>query len=305
MAEPHEHGGGEEVPCPPEEIVFDPRTGSRICKRDGRVIDDLVPTEEAEWRAYTAEERLARTRVGAPLSLSEPNMGATADMVRRPGSRLPSRGPHLRRRGLFGHPSSSIDRNVNQALAYIREIVRKKGFPPEVEQEAARIYREAAARGLTRGRSIEIMAAAAVYAACRIVRNVTCTLEEIASLVRGREGEVKREVGRCFRLLVKDLGLKIPVIRPEAYVSRIVSALGLPDEIVPEAIRIIEIAKKKGLTAGKDPSGLAAAAVYLAAQRRGFRKTQKEVANVAGVTEVTVRNRYKEISKVLSEAGLA
>ncbi len=293
-------------PCPPEEIVYDPHRGVKICKKYGYVIEESVISEDAEWRAYTPEEKQRRTRVGAPLSISDPNYGVDSVLTRRYGTRLPHKVTRLIRTGGMGFAGAgvtSIDRNINQALSKIKEIAASLGLPDYVEDEAARIYREAAARGLTRGRSISVMAAAAIFAACRI-HNHPCTLEDVAKVVDVRDADPKREIGRCFRLLARDLNLKIPVIKPELYVSRIASALGLPEDVQAGAMRIIEIAKKYGLTAGKDPSGLAAAAVYMAAQKKGYKKTQKEVANVAGVTEVTVRNRYKEIMKILKKEGI-
>lgn len=293
-------------PCPPDEIVFDPQRGVKICKKYGYVIEEGVISEDAEWRAYTPEEKQRRTRVGAPLSVSDPNYGVDSVLMRRYGTRLPSKVTKLIRAGgagVAGAGVSSIDRNINQALGKIKEIVASLGLPEYIEDEAARIYREATARGLTRGRSISVMAAAAVFAACR-VHNHPCTLEDVARVVDVREGDSKREIGRCFRLLSRDLSLRIPVIKPELYVSRIASALGLPEDVQAGAMRIIEIAKKHGLTAGKDPSGLAAAAVYMAAQKKGYKKTQKEVASVAGVTEVTVRNRYKEIVSILKRENI-
>ncbi|GAB6148014.1 transcription initiation factor IIB [Stetteria hydrogenophila] len=307
MPEKNEKGkkAGEGLPpCPPEEIVYDPWLGVKICRKYGYIIEEGVISDDAEWRAYTPEEKQRRSRVGTPLSVSSPNYGADSMLARRYGTRLPQKVTRLIRGSGFASAgvTGNMDRNINQALSKIKEIAASLGLPDYVAEEAARIYREAAARGLTRGRSINAMAAAAVFAACRI-HNLPYTLEDIAKVVDTREADPKREIGRNFRLLVRDLDLKIPVIKPELYVSRIASALGLPEDVQAAAMRIIEIAKKYGLTAGKDPGGLAAAAVYMAAQKKGYKKTQKEVASVSGVTEVTVRNRYKELMKILKTLG--
>ncbi|MGC8542929.1 MAG: transcription initiation factor IIB, partial [Vulcanisaeta sp.] len=107
-------------------------------------------------------------------------------------------------------------------------------------------------------------------------------------------------VARCFRLIARELGVRLPLSDPKLYVPRIVEQLKLSGEILKEALSILEQAKKKGLTAGKDPAGLAAAAVYIASLLRGEVRTQKEVAMAAQVTEVTVRNRYKELARELN-----
>ncbi len=298
----------KKVECPPESIIYDAARGMKICKDTGEVIEQDIIGEEPEWRAYNAEEKQARSRVGNPLTYTKPDFGSRVDLTppRETGARkIRGLGGRLGvlqniRRGLIARSETGIEKNINQALRVLDEFVSTLELPNSVKEDAAKIYREAAHKGLTRGRSIESIVAAALYAACRR-QKIPCTLDEMANILRTKGAEAKREVAKCYRLLVRDLDLKIPVIEPEQFISRIISELGLPDHLAAEAIQVVRMAKQKGLTAGKDPSGLAAAAVYLAAMRHGFRKTQKEIAQVAGVTEVTVRNRYKEIVKILQE----
>ena len=305
MSEPRDESG---TPCPPEKIVFDAERGVRVCVETGEVIESQVIGDEAEWRAYTPEEKSRRTRVGSPITFSKPNLGVDVYVGSREVGRrirgLSHRIESVRiQRGFrMGRATTSLEKNINQAIRLIDEIVARLELPFSVKEEAARLYREAAEKGLTRGRSIQSMVAATIYAACR-KNKIPVTLDEIANAFDLRESPQKREVARNYRLLVRDLGLDIPVIEPERFVHRIASALDLPEQVVVEAIRIVKKVRKLGLTAGKDPSGLAAAAVYLAALKFGLRKTQKEVAQVAGVTEVTVRNRYKEIEKVVKING--
>ena len=295
----------EKTPCPPEKIVFDPERGVRVCIETGEVIESQVIGDEAEWRAYTPDEKARRTRVGSPLSFSKPNLGVDVYVggPKEGGRRIRGLSHRLEsvrvQRGLrMGRAMTSLEKNINQALRIIEEVVARLELPYSVKEEAARLYREAANKGLTRGRSIYSMVAATIYAACRKNR-YPITLDEIARAFETKEAPIKREIARNYRLLVRDLNLNIPVIEPERFVYRIASALNLPDNVTVEAIKIVKKVRQRGLTAGKDPSGLAAAAVYLAALKHGLRKTQKEVAQVAGVTEVTVRNRYKEIDAIL------
>ncbi|MEB3779332.1 MAG: transcription initiation factor IIB [Desulfurococcales archaeon] len=302
------HGEREErEPCPPDKIIYDPQRGVRICLETGEVLEEQIIGDEAEWRAYTPEEKSRRARVGGPVSYAKPHMGIDVYIgTLREGSGRKIRGLSKRieairvQRGFrMGRTLGSLEKNINQAIQLIDEIAAKLELPMAVKEEAAKLYREAAHRGLTRGRSIESMVAAVVYAACRS-HQIPCTLDEISRLLKLREADAKREVARNYRLMVRDLDIRIPVIEPERFVYRIASALKLPDPVIVDAIKIVKESRRKGLTAGKDPSGLAAAAVYLASLKHGVRKTQKEVANVAGVTEVTVRNRYKEIAKALN-----
>jgi transcription initiation factor TFIIB len=146
-----------------------------------------------------------------------------------------------------------------------------------------------------RGRSVEAMAAAALYMACRMMK-MPRPLDELVRYTKAS----RREVARCYRLLLRELNVKVPISDPVLYISRIAEQLKLSGEVVKTAIDILQKAKKAGITAGKDPAGLAAAAVYIAALMHGDNRTQKDFAVAAGVTEVTVRNRYKELAKTLN-----
>ena len=191
--------------------------------------------------------------------------------------------------------ATSIERNIEQASREISRLVEMLNLPKSIIDTAMMIYRQAAEKGLVRGRSLESMAAAAVYAACRI-RGIPKSIDEIGELIRGG----RKEVARCYRLIVRELDIRMPIVDPIRHVSRIVSILKLSSLVEKRASEILIQARKMGLTAGKDPAGLAAAAIYVAALELGERKTQKEIATAAGVTEVTVRNRYKELVQKLN-----
>ncbi|MEM0340097.1 MAG: transcription initiation factor IIB [Acidilobaceae archaeon] len=298
-----------ETACPPEKVVYDPQRGVRVCIETGEVLEESVITDESEWRAYTAEEKMRRARTGGAISFAKPHMGINVNVgpIREPGGKkirgLSRKAESLRVQRTFrlNRVSSSVERSISQALMLLDELVAKLELPDSVKEEAARIYREAAERGITRGRSMEAVVAACLYTACRR-HKIPCGIDDIVRHLRsGNETEVRREIARTYRVLIKDLSLTIPVIEPERFVYRIASALNLSEAIVVEAIRILSEARSKGISSGKDPSGLAAATVYIAALKHGCRRTQKEIANIAGVTEVTVRNRYKELIGVLGE----
>ena len=164
-----------------------------------------------------------------------------------------------------------------------------------IKEKAAVIYRKALDKGLVRGRSIAGIAAAALYAACR-GSGTPRTLREIAeaSLVD------KKDVARCYRLLLRELDVQMPIADPLTYVSKIADKNGISDKAGGAAIAILREARRKRAAAGKDPMGLAAAALYIACLQHNEKKTQKDIADAAGVTEVTVRNRYKALQKRLN-----
>jgi transcription initiation factor TFIIB len=110
----------------------------------------------------------------------------------------------------------------------------------------------------------------------------------------------RKKIGQHYRLLVEKLKLKMPISDPANYVPRFITQLNLPGEVQQEVLKILERAKEnRTLVTGRDPRGLAAAAIYIASILTDNRVTQRDIAMAAGVTEVTVRNRYKELVQKL------
>lgn len=190
--------------------------------------------------------------------------------------------------------SDATERNLAFALSEIDRMSSHLGLPRNVREAAAVIYRRAVEERLIRGRSIEGVAAAALYAACRECK-VPRTLDEIADVSRVS----KKEIGRSYRFIARELLIHLRPTSPTDYIPRFGSELGLSGEVQSKAIELLKEATKKGLTSGRGPTGVAAAAIYIASVLYGERRTQRDVADVARVTEVTVRNRYKELCEKL------
>jgi transcription initiation factor TFIIB len=201
----------------------------------------------------------------------------------------------LRKWQIRSRVHSSVDRNLAQAMSELDRLADKLGIRGPVKENAAVIYRKALEKGLVRGRSIAAIAAAALYAACRNIETPR-TLREIAetSLVD------KKDVARCYRLVLRELDIQMPIADPMTYVSKIAERTGISGQTQGLAIQILREAKKQRVASGKDPMGLAAAALYIACLQNNEKKTQKDIAEAAGVTEVTVRNRYKSMSRQLN-----
>jgi len=186
--------------------------------------------------------------------------------------------------------STAIERNLKLALGELKRVASYLKLPGSVEEEAARIYTMAVQKGLVRGRSMESVVAGALYAACRR-HEVPRTLDELSEA----SGIEKKEIGRTYRFVTRELGITILPSNPADYIARFSSALKLSAETQSNAIEILEQAQKAELTSGRGPTGIAAASLYVSALLHGEKRTQREVADVAGVTEVTIRNRYKEL----------
>jgi len=288
--------------CGSTNLVHDYDTGETICGSCGLVVQDVMMDEGPEWRAFTQEEKESRSRVGIPTSYSvhDKGLSTSIDRIDRDafGRKLPLSTRlqmwRLRKWQIRSRVHSSIDRNLAQAMTELDRLSSKVSAPSAVKEKAALIYRKALDEGLVRGRSIAAIAAASLYAACRIT-GTPRSLREIseASLVS------KKDVARCYRLLLRKLSLHIPIADPMIYVTKIARRADISGQIQALAVKILKEARRKHVSAGKDPMGLAAAALYIACKHLGEKKTQKEIADAAGVTEVTVRNRFKTLKRQL------
>jgi transcription initiation factor TFIIB len=288
--------------CGSSNLIHDYDTGETVCGDCGLVLYEQMMDKGPEWRAFTQEEKASRSRVGVPTSYSVHDKGLSTaiSQVDRDafGRKLPLSTRlqmwRLRKWQIRSRVHSSIDRNLAQAMAELDRLSDKVFIPQPTKEKAAVTYRKALDKGLVRGRSIAAIAAAALYAACR-GSGTPRTLREIAeaSLVD------KKDVARCYRLLLRELDVHMPIADPLTYVSKIAERTGISGKTQGLAIQILRIARKKRAAAGKDPMGLAAAALYIACLQNNEKKTQKDIAEAAGVTEVTVRNRYKTLKKQL------
>jgi transcription initiation factor TFIIB len=289
--------------CGSSNLVHDYDTGETVCGDCGLVLYEQMMDKGPEWRAFTQEEKASRSRVGVPTSYSVHDKGLSTaiSQVDRDafGRKLPLSTRlqmwRLRKWQIRSRVHSSIDRNLAQAMAELDRLSDKVYIPPPIKEKAAVTYRKALDKGLVRGRSIAAIAAAALYAACR-GSGTPRTLREIAeaSLVD------KKDVARCYRLLLRELEVHMPIADPLTYVSKIAERTGISGKTQGIAIGILREARKRRAAAGKDPMGLAAASLYIACLKNNEKKTQKDIAEAAGVTEVTVRNRYKTLKKQLN-----
>ena len=295
----------EETKCPEcnsEHLVHDYKRGELVCKACGLVLDDNFIDQGPEWRAFDAEQSEKRSRSGAPMTVMIHDKGLSTEIgwgnKDNYGKSVPSKNrAQLYRMRKWQHRTrvtNSTERNLALALNELNSLSSKIGLHRNVRETAASIYRRAVNSNLIRGRSVEGVAAAALYAACRKC-NVPRTLDEITRASRVS----KKEISRTYRFISRELKMKLIPTSPIAYVSRFCSDLELRGEVEVKAVEILKEATAKELTSGRGPTGVAAAAIYVASVLCNQRKTQKEIAEVVGVTEVTIRNRYKELTEHL------
>jgi transcription initiation factor TFIIB len=283
--------------CSSTNLHWDRKRGEMHCNSCGYVVEDSMIDFSQEWREFDHDQIATRRRVGSPSTFKKHDkglstkIGKSGDLYKLSSS---DRRKFYRLKKWQTRISTAIERNLKFALAELRRASSFLNIPDIAEEESARIYRMAAEKGLVRGRSMESVVAGALYAACRR-HGVPRTLEEISSAF----GLDKKEIGKTYRFICRQLGIRILPTSPLDYVFRFSSELDLNPETTSKAVEILNKAMKKEITSGKGPMGIAAAGLYVAALLCGEKKTQREVADVAGVTEVTIRNRYKELLEEL------
>lgn len=277
-------------------MLTDNVTGERFCGKCGYVISEELQDSGPEWRSFSKEGGVDPTRTGSPTTLAIHDRGLSTiiNPVNRDSSGKPltssmkSTIERLRTWDSRSKVHASMDRNLREALSQLSTLKDKLSLSNTVIEKASYIYRKALDKGLVRGRSITALIAASLYAACRDTETPR-TLKDVADA-----GNIKKkDISRCYRILYKELELKMPVVNPIQCVARIASKLGITEKTKRYASKVLKGSQEREESAGKDPMGLAAAALYLACVKNHENMTQRDIADASNVTEVTIRNRYK------------
>jgi len=286
--------------CGKKSLLTDEVTGEQFCGKCGYVISEKVDELGPEQRSFPTQGGVVTTRTGSPISLIMHDKGLSTvinpinrDATGKPlSSSMKSTITRLRTWDSRSQAHSSADRNLRQALNELNGLKDKLAISSSVLEKAAYIYRKAMERKLVRGRSISALIAASLYAACRDTETPR-TLKDIANA-----GNVKRkEIARCYRILHRELELKMPVVDSIQCIAKISSNLKVSEKAKRYAAKILKETQKRQESSGKDPMGLAAAALYFSCVINGVSITQRDLAEAANVTEVTIRNRYKALKE--------
>jgi transcription initiation factor TFIIB len=284
--------------CGSARLMRDYDSAEIVCMECGYVVDMKIVDQGPEWRAFDNEQRDKRARVGAPVTFTIHDKGLSTmidwhdrDIFgKKFDANQKAQMYRLRKWQRRIRVSDAIERNLAFALSEITKIANVLSLPKSIFETSSIIYRKAVKERLIRGRSIQGISAAAVYIACRQC-GLPRTLDEIANAANIS----KREVGRSYRFLVKELNLSIPPLKASHYISKFSNQLTMQGKVEEIANKILSVASELKLTSGRGPTGIAAAASYVASVLVGEKRTQREIAEIAKVTEVTIRNRYKEL----------
>lgn len=283
--------------CGHDKFFHSKEKGEVICRNCSFVLEEAQIDFGDETRSFDFEDMQSKSRSGAAFDPRVANnlatqVGTTADMAK-----LPQKQAQLMRRIRKKNNwiSNSLEVNFSTALTNLRMISSYLKLPDSVEREAAVIYRQAAEKGLTIKRSIESIVVASVYIATRLY-GLPKSMEEFVQASKVS----KKVLGKTYKMIVRELNIKLVPANPIDYVERFGSELKLSAKVQTEALQYIEAAKQKEITSGLSPVSVAATTLYLAGLKLGERRTQKEVSETTGITEATLRSRCKDFMRELS-----
>ena len=282
-------------------IVTDSIRGEIFCSRCGAVLVDKVEDLGPEERSYSMEEYNNKTRTGLASTLSLHDKGLATVIGRQNRDAL---GNYLssdmrmifhRLRTWDGRSKAhNKEKNMKSAFGILGMMQSKLEISDTVIERAAYIYRKALSKKMTSGRTIVGIMASSLYVSCREL-GVPRTLDDIAKAAN----LTVRELSRDYRLLVSRLELHPESYDSSEFVTRISSSVGLAEKTRRQALEILQKAKEKGITDGKNPVTLAATALYISAVLNNESKTQGNIAKASGVSSVTIRNVAKILKKNL------
>ncbi|WP_436348410.1 transcription initiation factor IIB [Natronorubrum sp. FCH18a] len=283
--------------CNSDSLVRSADESEVSCEDCGLILEEETIDRGPEWRAFDQSERDSKSRVGAPTTQTMHDKGLTTTIDwknkdaygRSLSSDKRSQMNRLRKWQERIRTKDAGERNLQFALSETDRMASALGVPRSVREVASVLYRRALDEDLIRGRSIEGVATSTLYAACRM-EGIPRSLDEVAAVSRVE----RMEIGRTYRYISQELSLEMEPVDPKKYVPRFCSELDLSEEVQAKANEIIDTTAEKGMLSGKSPTGYAAAAIYASSLLCNEKKTQREVADVAQVTEVTIRNRYQE-----------
>jgi len=280
--------------CGDTKLMHVKEKGELICRSCGLVLEDKMVDFGQEWTEHDNNDESKR-RAGAPLTYTQHDQGLGTEIGNSSDLyKLNNKDKFKRLIKWQRRVSTAIERNLQLALSELKRISSYLKLSPSVEEESAKIYTLAVQRGLVKGRGLEHIVAGAVYIASRI-NDCSLTMDDICNA----SGIDKKTLGKNYRFVLRKLEIKLMPADPINYVYKYASELGLSPLTQTKALKLIDKIKNNGLNSGKSPKAIAAGAIYLAAIINGEKRTQEKVALVSNVTEVTIRNRYKEFSSKL------
>jgi len=276
----------------------DEERGEVVCLNCGCLVEENLIDLSAPTRRFSSEDpSVDNAHYGAPISDLYADRGLPTTfnpMEAKPADRRKS----FVLKRINQQTVTNKERNLAVALRDIERVVSRGSLPKSVHEEAVRVYRDAVDKQLIRGRSIEGMVAASLYTACRMVQ-VPRSLDEIADLTRTGRKEIARNYNTLKKHILRLKRMRPP--SPEQYLDRYIGALSLSIKVRNRAAELMKECFQGGMNQGRNPIGIVAACIYIACVECSERRTQRQIARELEITEVTIRNRYKEAMAILEK----
>lgn len=281
--------------CGSQSFFHNRERGELVCKECSFVLDEALIDFGSEVRRFDddgAGSDDGDSRTGAPFDPRIVNNLATtignASDFAKLNSRTRAFVSRLKKRQSWA--STSFEQNLGTAMASIRLVSSKLSLPERVEKEAAVLYRQAALKGLAMKRSIENLSVAALFIACKM-QGIPRAMKEFSE---ASKCELK-VLGKCFKLILRELNLKLAPLSPVDYIAKFASALKLTPKTQSRAVKLVQEMERKNFTSGLSPLSISASVIYISCQIERERKTQAQIAEATGITETTLRNRCKDL----------
>jgi transcription initiation factor TFIIB len=283
--------------CKSDRVITDHESGEIICDNCGVIISDSAREKQvyafsttyayAEGHNVEPHTSLARHDMGLSTIIGTQNIDADGHIL---DAATRCRMERLRTWDLRIKATCHNNRNLIFALNQLQTLKDRLGLSDTLVEKTAYIYRKAHKKGLVRGRTISAVLATAVYITCREL-GIPKTLKEIADVTNTK----RKTLAKCYRQLISELDIKIPMVDSTKCIVKVANRANLNKKTKYKAVDIMCYLNRKQISAGKDPMGIAATALYIACLSTGEKRTQTDIAHAAGITEVTLRNRFREI----------
>jgi len=293
--------------CKVGRLISDLESGETLCNNCGLVFSDKAEEARAEWRSFDPEINKSTRAGGTPISLAQHDMGLSTFIAKgnkdSSGAKIDQKMLYsmnrLRTWDFRARIRTSSDRDLLHAFDELRRLKDKLGLSDAIVEKTAFIYRKAVEKHLLRGRSISAVLAASIYLACRELYT-TRTLNEIVDAANIKP----KSVSRVYRLLMSELDVKTPISDPMKCIAKIANKAEVNEKTKRQAIDIMGELMKTEVHVGKAPMSFAASVLYVSCLVNDEGLSQKAIAEAAGITDITVRSRLKDIRRIAKEIHL-
>jgi len=292
--------------CNSNHVISDHAHGELVCADCGLVLQEKIIDHSKDWRAFDSITEEKRAHAGSPMNVLIHDRGLSTEIIGYrdyTGKTIARRNRlailRMRKWQYRTRARNTAERNLMMALKQLNTISSRLDLPSNVRDDAAIIYRKAVDKNLIRGRNTESLVAASLYASCRKAW-VPRTLQEISDQTNLPRAKAKRKVAKAYRFLLRVMNLQTAPPSPFDYIPRYSDELNLDNDVREKTIEILKMSSDLGISVGKSPLSLVAGAIYLAGKVCGKRKRQHDLVRVIGITEVSIRNRYREMEERLN-----